>query len=60
VITLNACDFKRAAPRLSGIHWDLVEDASATAVQRLACGIGAGRVVRALLDGVKGAGSGGD
>ena len=30
------------------------------AVQPLACGIGAGRVVRALLDGVKGAGSGGD
>jgi hypothetical protein len=60
VITLNPCDFKRAAPRFSGIHWDLVEDVSVTAVQRLACAIGAGGVVRALLDGVKSAGSGGD
>jgi hypothetical protein len=35
VITLSPCDFKRAAPRFSGIHWDLVEDVSVTAVQRL-------------------------
>jgi hypothetical protein len=46
--------------KFSGIYRDLVKDVSVVAVQRLPRGIGARGVERALLDGVKSAGSSGD
>ena len=46
--------------KFSGIYRDLIEDVSVIAVQRLPCRIGDSRVVRALLDGIEGAGSGDD
>jgi len=46
--------------KFSGIDWDLIKDVRMIAVQRLPCGIGTGRVVRTLLDGIERAGSGND
>src|SRR5205085_4913567 len=46
--------------KFPGVYRDLIEDVSVVAVQRLSRRIGAGGVVRALLDGVESAGGGDD